>query len=83
MIVTLLLTMVDRSEAHHAFRTINGRSLLQLDKTEIVSLRDRPSNLISDILQNQEDIADIRENYIPQNGEARSDRLGVGRSAAK
>ena len=57
---------MDLSEAQRTLRTINGRSRLPLDKGEIISLRDRLSDLISDILQNLEDIADIRGNYIPQ-----------------
>jgi len=58
--------MVDRSEAQRTLRTINGKSRLRFDKGEIISLQDRLSDLNSDILQNLEDIADIRGNYIPQ-----------------
>ena len=58
--------MVDRSEAQRTLQTINGRSRLPFDKGEIILLRDRLSDLSSDILQNLLDIADIRGNYIPQ-----------------
>ena len=58
--------MVDRSEAQRTLRTINGRSRLPFDKGELILLRDQLSGLNSDILQNLEDIADIRGNYIPQ-----------------
>ncbi len=58
--------MVDRSEAQRTLLTINGRSRLPFDKGKKVLLQDRLSDLDSDILQNVEDIADIRGNYIPQ-----------------
>ena len=58
--------MVDRSEAQRTLRTIIGRSRLPFDKGELIFLQDRLSDLTSDILQNLEDIADIRGNYILQ-----------------
>ena len=54
------------SEAQRTLRMINGRSRLPFDKGEIRSLKNRLSNLNSDILQNLEDIADIWGTYIPQ-----------------
>jgi hypothetical protein len=62
--------MVDRSEAQRTLRTINGRSRLHFDKTKLVPIQDRLSDLNSNILQNEEGIAgmatDLQENYIPQ-----------------
>ena len=58
--------MVDSLEAERTLRTINGRSRLPFDKGDIILHQDRLSDLNSDILQNLEDITDIRENYIPQ-----------------
>ena len=58
--------MVDRSEAQRTLRTTNGRSRFPFGKGEIISLQDRLSDLNSDILQNLEDIADIRGAFISE-----------------
>ena len=60
------LTSNNGGQVQRTLRTINGRSRLPFDKGEIISLQDRLSDLNSDILQNLEDITDIRGNYIPQ-----------------
>ena len=54
------------SEAQRTLRTINGRSRLQFDKTQLVAFQNSLAGFNSDILQLEEDITSL----IPQSEKA-------------